>query len=225
MPELITNTIFANGITTVSFLAALLSAVVLGLGVAAVYMYKNTYSKSFVITLALLPAIVQAVIMLVNGNLGTGIAVMGAFSLVRFRSAPGSAREITAIFLAMAVGLACGMGYIAMAAIFFVVLGGIYLLLSASKFGTGRNDEKNLKITLPEDVDYEGLFDDLFKQYLVSAEFLSVRTANMGSLFEVHYKIRLKTPEIQKEFIDKLRCRNGNLTIACTRVAVSTAEL
>lgn len=225
MPEIITSTVLSNGLTTSAFLICTFSSLILGVGVALVYMFKNIYSKSFVLTVALLPAIVQAVIMLVNGNMGTGIAVMGAFSLVRFRSAPGSAKEIMGIFLAMAIGLACGMGYIAVAVLLLIIIGGAYLLLTMMKFGSEKSKEKNLKITLPEDVDYNGLFEDLFEQYLTSAELITVKTANMGSLFEVHYRIRLKTAEIQKEFIDKLRCRNGNLTISCSRIAVNTAEL
>lgn len=196
-----------------------LVSLILGVGVALVYMRGCVYSKSFVVTLALLPAMVQWVITLVNGNLGTGVAVMGAFGLVRFRSLPGSAREIGAIFFAMAIGLATGMGYLAYAALFLLLIGVAMLLLNRTTFGEPRSCERLLRITLPEDVEYEGLFDDLFQQYTRSAELQVVRTANMGSLFELHYRIVLRTPQVPKAFLDALRCRNGNLNIVCGQIA------
>ena len=202
-----------------------LASLVIGLGAAYVYMYKNRYSKSFVVTLALLPAMVQIVIMIVNGNIGTGIAVMGAFSLVRFRSIPGSAREIGSIFFAMALGLATGTGFIAYAFMFLIVVGGMTLLLTNSSFGENKRVEKDLKITIPENLDYEGIFDDLFEQYTQSAELVQVRTTNMGSLFELSYRIEAKPGTSEKEFIDQLRCRNGNLNIACCKTAALREEL
>lgn len=201
-----------------TLLLCTLVSLILGLGVAAVYAYKSTYTKSFLITLALLPALVQVVIMLVNGNLGTGVAVMGAFGLVRFRSLPGSAREISAIFFAMALGLATGMCYITYAILFFILIGGAMLLLSQSRFGNHGANERILRITIPEDMDYDGLFDDLFRDFTSSAKLTQVRTTNMGSLYELHYLIRLRSAEVPKAFIDRLRCRNGNLNIICGRV-------
>lgn len=200
-------------------------SMLLGLCVAFIYMFRNTYSKSFVITLALLPVMVQTVIMLVNGNLGAGVAVMGAFSLVRFRSVPGSAREIGSIFFAMAIGLATGMGYLLFAFLLLVLVGLMTILLYLSKFGSQKQTEKSLKITIPENLDYAGIFDDLFKKYTGGAELIQVKTTNMGSLFELHYHIHMKNPDTEKQFLDDLRCRNGNLTISCGRIPANRDEL
>ena len=167
----------------------------------------------------MLPAVVQVVIMLVNGNIGAGVAVAGTFSLVRFRSAPGTAREIGMIFLAMAIGLATGMGYVALAIFFFLVMAAFVLLLTCLRFGGGNGQERELKITIPENLDYEGLFDDLFQKYTRSARLERVKTTNMGTLYELHYSVVLKGERIPKEFLDELRCRNGNLNIVCGRAA------
>lgn len=199
-------------------LLCLAASLVLGLIVSLIHIFRNHYTKSFVVTLALMPAIVQMVIMLVNGNLGTGVAVMGAFSLVRFRSLPGSAREIGSIFLAMAVGLATGMGYLAVAGLFVLVMGGAVLLYTLTRFGE-QKPQKELKITIPESLDYGGVFDDLLEEYTSKWELYQVRTTNMGSLYKLDYRIVLKNPVREKELIDQLRCRNGNLEISCGRVA------
>lgn len=193
------------------------ASLVLGFLATGIFMFRNTYSKSFVVTLALLPATIQLVIMMVNGNLGTGVAVMGAFSLVRFRSVPGGAREISGIFLAMALGLAAGMGYIGIAAIFLVVIGAVTMILSATSFGEQR--EKLLKIIIPENLDYTGIFDDLFSHYTKKSELIRTKTTNMGSMYELQYKIVLKNPDEEKKLIDEIRCRNGNLNIACGQIA------
>ncbi len=195
-----------------------LVSLVLGLGTAYIYMFRNIYSKSFVITLALLPAMVQIVIMMVNGNIGTGVAVMGAFSLVRFRSIPGSAREISSIFLSMAIGLATGMGYLGIAALFLLIIGIVNIVLSVTKFGEQKQTEKELKITIPESLDYTGIFDDLFQTFTREANLIRVKTTNMGSLFELQYHIVLKNQSEEKKLIDEIRCRNGNLNIVCGRV-------
>ncbi len=205
----------ASPVSAVYLLACTLASLVMGFGVALTYMYKNNYSKSFVVTLVLLPAMVQLVIMVVNGNLGAGVAVMGAFSLVRFRSIPGSAREISSIFFAMAVGLSAGMGYLMVAFLFLIVIGVVTMLLNTFHFGERKTVEKELKITIPENLNYTGLFDDLFDQYTKGATLMRVKTTNMGSLYELQYKLVLKDQTIEKAFIDDLRCRNGNLTIVC----------
>ena len=181
-------------------------------------MYNNEYSKNFVVTLALLPAIVGAVILMVNGNLGTGIAVMGAFSLVRFRSIPGGAREIGSIFLAMAIGLASGTGYLGVALVLTLVIGGMSLILFASPFGELGETEKDLRIVIPEELDYTVIFDDMFAKYTKKANLVTAKTTNMGSLYELHYQISLKDKNKEKDFIDELRCRNGNLNIICGRL-------
>ena len=155
---------------------------------------------------------VQLVIMLVNGNLGAGVAVAGAFGLVRFRSAPGTAREIGALFLAMALGLATGMGYIGLAVLAFVILSAALLALNALNFGQRSAMERTLKITIPENLDYDGLFDDLLEKYTTSFALTQVKTANMGTLYELSYLVTLPQETVPKEFLDALRCRNGNLT-------------
>lgn len=218
------GSILQSGLTPVLFLICTAVSLLLGLGTALIYMHRSHYSKSFVITLALLPAMVQLVIMLVNGNLGTGVAVAGAFSLIRFRSVPGSAKEIGCIFFAMAIGLATGMGYLLFGFLFFLVVGAA-LLLNATRFGESRQGDSLLRIVIPESLDYEGLFDDLFDQYTQAAELIRVKTTNMGSLYELTYQVRLKSPAAQKAFLDELRCRNGNLTISCGRLASDREEL
>ncbi|MCI8553845.1 MAG: DUF4956 domain-containing protein [Clostridiales bacterium] len=207
-----------------AFLCCLQASLLLGAGIAAAYMFRSRYTKSFVVTLALLPAIVQMVIMLVNGNLGAGVAVMGAFSLVRFRSVPGSAREIGSLFLAMAVGLATGMGYIGLAVLFTLILTAVGLLYTVTRFGENKRCEKELKVTIPESLDYSGIFDDLFETYTARAELRSVRTTQMGSLYQLHYRIVLKEAAREKELLDAIRCRNGNLDILCGRVPANAVE-
>ncbi|MDK2803372.1 MAG: hypothetical protein PWR23_376 [Peptostreptococcaceae bacterium] len=198
---------------------------ILGYFISIIYKYKNSYSKSFVITLALLPMIVQTVITLVNGNLGTGVAVMGAFSLIRFRSAPGGAKEITAIFMAMAVGLAVGTGYYLLAFVFVLLIGTANIVYEKLDIGKSKENEKLLKITIPEDLDYETLFDDILSEYLNSWELIQVKTTDMGSLFKLSYQVCFKENMSSKAFIDELRCRNGNLEIALSRSLIKDNEL
>ncbi|MBD9253646.1 DUF4956 domain-containing protein [bacterium] len=186
-------------------------------------MYRSRTTQSFAVTLAILPAVVQLVIMLVNGNLGAGVAVAGAFSLVRFRSAPGTAKEIGALFLAMAIGLATGMGYVGLAVIAFVIIAAMMLLLTAVNFGGANEHERELKITIPESLDYDGLFDDLFEKYTKSCVLERVKTSNMGTLYELTYRVILPDGNAPKAFLDELRCRNGNLNIICGREATKDA--
>jgi len=215
--------------TTLSMSSASLiclgASLVLGVVIALVYMRNNTYSKSFVVTLALLPAIVQTVILLVNGNLGVGVAVMGTFSLVRFRSIPGSASEILAVFFAMAVGLATGMGFVLYAAAFTLIISVVMFLYNYSGFGEGNGLRRTLKVVIPEDLDYAGIFDDLFAQYTKKATLERVHSTNLGSLFELRYTITLRDAAKEKELLDKIRERNGNLNITCGRVAAGKEEL
>ena len=211
------NSILGTEITLSSFLICTGVSLLLGIGIALVAGYRSRSTQSLAVTLAILPAVVQAVIMLVNGSIGAGIAVAGAFGLVRFRSAPGSAREIAAIFLAMAVGLAPGMGYVVLAVLLFVILAGVMLALTALRFGQRGDVARILKITIPEDLDYDGLFDDLFERYTTVHTLEKVKTTNMGTLYELHYRINLRQEPVSKSFLDELRCRNGNLTIVCCR--------
>lgn len=196
-----------------------------GFLIALIHMFRNRYSKNFIITLVILPAVVQAVIMLVNGNLGTGVAVMGAFGLVRFRSVPGNSREIASIFLAMAVGLATGMGYVGIAGIMVLCIGIAMLLMVGIAFGESGSKNKELKITIPENLEYDGLFDDILKQFTSQYRLLKVRTVNMGSLFELQYQICLQKEQSEKKMIDDIRCRNGNLPVVCGYETVNREEL
>lgn len=207
------------------FLLCTLSSVLLGVAVSGIYMYRNSYTKGFAVTLALLPTIVQVVIMLVNGNLGAGVAVMGAFSLIRFRSVAGGSREIVSIFLAMAIGLATGMGYIGIAALCTAVVGAVSLLLQTLPFAEGSKAEKELKICIPESLDYEGIFDDIFAQYTQKNELIRIKTTGMGSLYELHYRILLRPGCSEKALLDDIRVRNGNLSVSCGRVSTLKEEL
>ena len=217
------ESILASGITLPAFLICTAVSLVLGIATALISMYRTKCSQSFAVTLAVLPAIVQIVIMLVNGNVGAGVAVAGAFSLVRFRSVPGTAREIGVIFLAMALGLATGMGYVVLAAVFFVIIAAVLFLLTRLDFGTRRTDERLLRITIPENLDYDGLFDDLFATYTTAHTLERVKTANMGTLYELTYRVTLPDDHAPKAFLDELRCRNGNLNITCGREATKDA--
>ncbi len=202
-------------------------SLLLGLVIAAAYMQGTRYTKSFVITLALLPAIICVIIMMVNGSIGTGIAVAGAFSLVRFRSVPGTAKEICTLFLAMASGLITGTGYLGIAAIFTAVMSLAFLILGKIDFGSKRNADryKSFRIVVPEDLDYTGVFEDVFSEYTSSCELVQVKTVNMGSMFRLTYDVVLKDPAREKELIDRIRCRNGNLEINVSRQATAATEL
>lgn len=195
----------------------LMAALALGLFIGFTYMACGTYTKNFVVTLVMLPVLIQIVILMVNGNLGTGVAVLGAFSLIRFRSVPGTSREITNIFFAMAAGLAIGTGYLTFAAFSVIMLCGIQMILYQSSFAQECVDERSLKVTIPENLDYEGIFDDIFEKHTKTARLERVRTTNLGSMFELQYRIRMKRGKGEKEMIDEVRCRNGNLTIVCQR--------
>ena len=209
-----------------SFLLCLLCALIAGLIMAFGYTVKNRYTKSFILTIALLPAIVCVVIMVVNGNIGAGIAVMGAFSLVRFRSAPGTAKEIIMIFSAMGAGLLAGMGSLPISIIFSIVLTGIFVLYNCITFGKGGREKfKVLTVTIPEDLDYSEIFDDVFEEYTSSHELIKVKTTNMGSMFRLTYNISLKDPKKEKAMIDMLRTRNGNLDITVSIQDTTTATL
>ena len=214
------ESIFTQGNMGVTgFFIAVIVALVIGVLFALICSYKSKSSKSFYITTALVPACVTLVIMLVNGNIGAGIAVAGAFSLVRFRSAPGTAKEIVIIFISTAAGLALGMGYIAYAVVFMVLSGlSLFLLTKFSIFEKKNADcDKLLKITIPESLDYENVFGDLFVKYTKECKLVQVKSVNMGSMFKLTYAITLNTVQEEKEFIDELRVRNGNLEISLVR--------
>lgn len=226
------SSIFSSGTTTtavspITVLICIGAALAIGIFLALVYTYRSRYTQSFVITLAMLPAVVSMVILLVNGNVGAGVAVAGTFGLVRFRSVPGTAKEIGAIFLAMTTGLAAGMGYIGYAAAFALIMGIVTLVYNKLGLGLlgGSNLQKSLSITIPENLDYTDVFTDVLGKYTKDARLLGVKITNMGSLFKLNYDVTLKKEGIEKEFIDELRCKNGNLEIRLNRPGMGGEEL
>ena len=200
-------------------------SLLLGLVVAKVYQFKTVYSKSFVMSLALLPTLIAIVIFLVNGSLGAGVAVMGAFSLIRFRSAPGGAKELVSIFLVMTIGIAIGMGYLVFATVFTLIMSLVMLLLEVVNFGQMKHSMRQLTIVIPESLDYESIFDDIFNKAANHVELANVKTSDMGSLFKLKYIIQLNGRMTEKELIDALRTRNGNLEIAISRYITKENEL
>lgn len=210
LESILTN---STDLTIASLLICSIVSILLGLIISLVHMYTSNYTKNFLITLAVLPIIVQSVIIMVNGNLGTSVAILGAFSLVRFRSIPGNSKEILSVFFAMTVGLATGMGQIIFAIIMTTLVSLVIILLSKTKFGTKSANIKMLKITIPDSMDYTTMFDDLFNKYITSYTLDKVKTVNLGSLFELTYTIALKSSVNEKEFIDALRIKNDNLKI------------
>ena len=223
--------IFDSDLTSVvpagDFLLCVFASLVLGLVIALTYMFRSPHTKSFVLTLALLPGVVCVVIMLVNGNIGAGVAVAGAFSLVRFRSVPGTARDICMLFLAMATGLVVGMGYIAYGALFTLIMCGVFTVYSLTSFGEGRKAalRRTLKITVPEDLEYPGAFDGIFADFTSEHRLIRVKTVNMGSMFRLTYNITMKSSVSEKEMLDMLRCKNGNLEITLSDRESSSEEL
>ena len=208
-------------ITLVQGLIATGVALGLGLISALVYMFRSYCSKNFAVTLTIIPAIVAMLIMMVNGlATGAGIAVLGVFSLVRFRSQPGSSRELLAILLSMAIGLACGGGYITFALFAAVIVCAVWLVLFSTPFGN--TTKKEVKIEIPENLDYEGLFDDIFKEFTTKNEVITVKTVQMGSVYELRYHISMKKDKNEKAFIDAIRARNGNLPVSCGRAKNET---
>lgn len=197
----------------------------LGLVIAKVYQFKTVYSKSFVMSLALLPTLIAIVIFLVNGSLGAGVAVMGAFSLIRFRSAPGGAKELVSIFLVMTIGIAIGMGYLVFATVFTFIMSLAMLLLEVVNFGQMKHSMRQLTVVIPESLDYESIFDDIFNKAANHIELANVKTSDMGSLFKLKYIIQLNGRMTEKELIDALRTRNGNLEIAISRYITKENEL
>ncbi len=193
------------------------ASAILGLFLAIVYRTQGETSKNFFIALVLLPVIVQGVIMMVSGNLGTAVAVAGTFSLVRFRSMAGTAREIVFIFFAMAIGLATGMGYVSFAALMAIAGSVIFVIINRIPFAEDTNTEKMVRVTVAEDLDYTNALDDVFTMYTKKHTLLAVKTTNMGSMYELRYRVTLRDAKKEKQFLDDLRVRNGNLTIVASR--------
>ena len=220
MDKLFETILNSESITVLQYFIIIGCALLIGIGFAFLCYFKSKSSKNFLITLSLLPLAVAMVILLVNGNIGIGVAVAGAFGLVRFRSAQGNAKEITEIFVAMASGLALGTGYIAYAIIFTIIAGAVLMIFSKTNLFEHKIDdsEKIMKITIPEDLDYNEIFDDLFSRYTKTHELVSVKSTNMGSLFRLTYEIKFIDKKLEKEFVDQIRCRNGNLEIQLERI-------
>ena len=211
------TSVIGNTMTVLSFVICVAAALVLGVLTSFVFSIRSKHTSSWKYSIALLPAIVAVVIMMVNGNIGVGLAVAGTFALVRFRSIPGSAKEVTGLFFAVALGLICGTGYIGIACVFFVIISIAVLVFAVLKFGEADASLRNLKIVIPEDLDYDTVFDDLFEKYTRRHELVHVKTTNVGTMYELTYEVILKDPENSKQFIDELRCRNGNLNISYGR--------
>lgn len=223
MSDLFDSIIVGNSISIETFLWCQLCALACGLLTALAATRRTQATKSFTVTLILLPMIVTTVIAMVNGSIGTGIAVMGAFSLIRFRSVPGKARDIVAIFLSMTAGLACASGYLGIALVFTALVGLVMVVLAYIPMGEERG--MDLFITIPESLRFAGAFDDLFTQYTRTARLLQAKTTNMGSLYKLHYRIVMKDMKQMQAFIDELRCRNGNLEIAMCEIIEGSEEL
>ena len=202
-----------------------LCSLILGIIIAFAYKIQDKASKNFLVSLTVMPVIVQIVIMLVNGNLGAGVAIMGAFSLIRYRSAPGSAKEIAAVFLSMAIGICTGMGYVAFGAVMTVIICGALILFSKTSLLGKSGSEKQLKVTIPENLDYSGIFDDIFEKYTLANSLEKVKTVNLGSMYELVYRITEKDEKQEKQMLDEIRCRNGNLTVICGKVPVNSESL
>ncbi len=200
-----------------SVIICLVSAIILGIIISFVYTKTGKYNKNFVISISILPLLVQVIIMMVNGNLGTSVAVLGAFSLVRFRSVPGNSRDIIYIFFTMAIGLALGMGHIAFACVITLTVSIIFIILSKLKYGNNNSGERILKVVIPENLDYTDIFDDIFSNYLKKCVVEKVKTTNMGSMYELTYLVILKDNVNEKELIDSIRIRNGNLNVSLLR--------
>lgn len=198
---------------------------VLGVGISLTYMKTGKVSKNFARTLIILPVLVCVVMTMVNGNLGTSVAIVGAFSLIRFRSLQGSSRDIAFIFFAMTAGLTCSMGYLVYAAAVTVLVCVVLFVLQAIHYGEKKTEEKDLRITIPENLDYPHIFEEIFAEYTKEHKLIQVKTTNMGSLYELRYQTVLKDNEREKEFLDAVRCRNGNLTVILGRTDMNEEEL
>ncbi len=225
--EAILSTLASSSTTTLTTTEALLyalSAAVMGILISLTYIKTGKNSKNFARTLIILPILVCIVMLAVNGNFGTSLAVVGAFSLVRFRSLQGSSRDIGFIFFTMTVGIVCAIGEIGLAAGVTVIVCAIHFILQALGYAGNEADEKDLRVTIPENLDYSDIFDDLFEKYTKSHKLLAVKTTNMGSMYEMNYRVKLNDEKQEKAFLDDIRMRNGNLTVVCGRCDMNEAE-
>jgi len=223
LTNFLTNTTTSISIT--GCLICIVAAIILGGVVSFTHKLTTKTSPQFLITLAILPVLVQVVIFLVNGNLGTALAVAGAFSLVRFRSMPGNSKEIVSVFWAMAVGLGLGMGYVFYSAVVTVIVAVLVIIFTKITDKSKDLMERKLKIVIPENLDYEEVFNDIFGKYTNNHELIKVKTTNMGSMYELIYSVSIKKEVKEKEFIDDIRCRNGNMLVMLERQMLSEVEL
>jgi len=221
----ILGSIFTGSLTLGQFLLAICSSMILGMIVALAFMFRNTYTKSFISALVLIPAIETVVIMLVNDNLGMGLSVAGSFALIRFRSVKGNAKELVAVFLAMTIGIICGTGYVTIAAIFTILLCLVMFVLTLTGFGRQSENERYLKITIPESLNYDEVLEPVLDKYTSHHELEMIKTLTLGSLFRLEYKVTMKDPKQSKKMIDEIRTRNGNLEIMCGKAATDREEL
>ncbi len=213
------NSIFSSSTSSIeisSILVCSITSIILGVLIALTHKRTSNYNKNFLVTISILPLLVETIIIMVNGNLGTSVAIMGAFSLVRFRSLPGTSKEILSVFFAMTIGLATGMGHLLFALI-ITIIGclGLLIFSKITLFDQNKKD-KLLKITIPENLDYTEVFNDIFTKYTTKAELEQVKTINMGSMFDLTYRVSLNENINEKKFIDELRIKNGNLKVILT---------
>lgn len=219
------GSIFTGSLTLGQFMLAIVASMFMGLILSGVFMYRNTYTKSFVSALVLIPAVETVVIMLVNDNIGVGLSVAGSFALIRFRSVKGTAKELSAVFIAMTIGIICGTGYVALAGVFTLLLAAVMLVLNVSGFGKVSEKNRYLKITIPESLNYDEVFNEILDKYCSSYELESIKTLTLGSLFRIDYSITMKDADRTKAMIDELRTRNGNLEIMCGKTYTNREEL
>lgn len=226
--EILLTPVVGETLSLYGMIISLIASLVLGVFISLIYLFthrKEGYSPSFTITLIMLPAIIDIVIMLIGNSVARAFSLAGAFSLIRFRSAPGDAKDIAYVFFTLGVGLACGMGYIAYAAIFAFTLCTVMVILYFIKYAEPKSPVMELKITVPEDLNFEGAFEDILSKYTSHYKLRRIKTKNFGTLFEVAYYIKLKHNTQKKEFIDQLRCKNGNLNISLIQRAYDEKSL
>lgn len=220
------SVIGTEGLTLTSLLWCTLASLGVGLILGLVYYFtERKRSKGLLVTVIMLPLAVQIVIMMVNGDMGAGLAVAGAFALVRFRSTPGTAKEICIIFCVMACGLATGMGFILFAFLMAAILAAVFIVLRFLPITNDSGDEKIIRILMPENLDYDEALKDVFARYTKRAELVRVKTMELGSLYQLTYSVKLKAGVREKEIIDELRIRNGNLTVNCFKADLDGEKL
>lgn len=222
------ESILSSSVASISMqncIICIVAAIILGGVISITHKLTTKTTPNFLVTLTLLPVLVQVVILLVNGNLGTSLAVAGAFGFIRFRSMPGNSKEIISVFWAMAIGLALGMGYIAFAVLITIIVAILMIVLNKVVINSKNSCDRKLKIVIPENMDYEEVFNDIFKKYTTSAVLLKSKTTNMGSMYELVYEVKMKQNQKEKSFLDEIRCRNGNMLVTLERQEISEVEL